>query len=149
MKQMYDWVTDPQGHPMRDPEGKYQQVENHTFNILVELDDRGNVKENVRAADAFYQELYPLGSLKLSASGLVNGGVWQHDTMGTRAHDGDDIPFRMTPTRYSGALLKAFEVGSCDFRFCGQNIAPPTFASLALEHGRLNGLAQQIAGLEM
>jgi hypothetical protein len=149
MKQMYEWITDGDGRPMRDPKGAYNKVENHTFNILVELDKDGNVKENVRAADAFYQELYPLGSLPLSASGLVKGGVWQHDTMGTKAHDGNDIPFRMTPASHSGSLLKAFDVGSCDFRFCGQNIAPPTFASLAQERGRLNALAQGIAGLEM
>lgn len=147
MNQMYDWKTDADGRPLRDKDGKYQQVENHTFNIFVELDDKGNVKENVRAADAFYHQLYPLEALPLSASGLVNGGVWTHDTMGTKADDGKDIPFRMTPTKYSGALLKAFDVGSCDFRFCGQTIAPPTVASLASERGRLNGLAQQIAAL--
>jgi len=115
----------------------------------MELDEKGNVKENVQAADAFYRGLYPLDRLQLSASGLVNGGAWQHDTMGTQAHDGKDIPFRMTPTNYSGALLKAFDVGSSDFRFCGQTIAPPTVASLTVERPRLNALAQGIAALEM
>jgi hypothetical protein len=147
MEQMYHWKTDAEGRPLRDRNGEYQKVENHTFNILVELDEKGHVKEEVRAVDAFYQQLYPLDTLQLSASGLVNGGVWQHDTMGTKADDGKDLPFRMTPTQYSGALLKAFDVGSCDFRFCGQTIAPPTVASITKERPRLHGLAEQIAAL--
>ncbi len=148
MNKMYDWATDGEGRPLRDAEGKYQQVENHTFNILVELDEQGHVKDNVRAADAFYQQLYPLDGLPLPASALADGGAWNNDKMGVIGSDGKDLPFRMTPTRYSGSLLKAFDVGSCDFRYCGQTVAPPSVASIANEHGRLHGLAQDIAALE-
>lgn len=148
MKRMYEWNADAQGRPLRDAEGKYQQVENHTFNILVELDERGNVKENMKGADAFYQELYPLDGLKLSAQALADGGSWQNDKMGVVASDGNDIAFRMTPTKHSGTLIKAFDVGSCDFRYCGQTVAPPSVASITKGHARLHELAQGIAGVE-
>jgi hypothetical protein len=148
MKEMYSWITDARGRPRRDPRGRYNPAENHTFNVLVELDDRGLVKDTLRAADAFYRELYPLAGARLKASDILRRGGFRGGQMGVRDESGRRIPFQLRPTEYSGSLFKPFEVGSSDFRYAGHAVAPAVLGTMLEGRRRNNNLAREISEVE-
>ncbi len=129
MNALYDMKTDPEGRPLVDETGTMHAIENHTFNVLVEFDEHGALRDEVLAADAFYQHVYPLDGQTLSLEDLTADAYFDVDKMGIAASGGEPLPFRMKPSPYSGALLKHDAVGSCDVFFAGLPVAPPTAAS--------------------
>jgi hypothetical protein len=146
MKELYEHVKDPKtGRPVRD--ATHNDVEDHTFTVLVQYNKDGTIKDDVIAADAFYKKLYPLAGQKLSAKQFMSEQGIQGGHMGVKDSDGKLVPFTMKPTRYSGSLLKEFNVGSTDFRFGGQVVAPPTLGHLINGRKQTAKLAEGIANL--
>ena len=92
---------------MRDEGGQFlpgemRNVEAHTFNMLLNYDEAGNLLPNgVVAKDSFYQHLYPLGDAPLVQNG---NGSWRTKpgVMGERNCLGENIPFELRFSRYSG-----------------------------------------------
>ena len=95
--------------------------------------------------DGFYQREYDFGDKALDAKQILSENGFEGNLMGPTFSDGTDIPIRLLPSPYSGALLKEFQVGSTDFMLGGHAIAPATFASITSGHGRLFDVGQFFA----
>jgi hypothetical protein len=147
--ELYEWITDAKGRPVRDPKGRYNPIENHTFNVLVELDKNGLIKDTLRTADAFYQKLYPLGNARLRSSDILRGGGFRGGKMGITDSKGKGILFHLKPLDYSKNLLKPFDVGSTDFRYAGQLTAPAVLSTMLKGRTRNKNLAKGIADIEI
>ena len=98
----YAILKDDHGRPHP---GTTKEVESHTLNLLLEFDqDQKLLPDGITAKDSFYKEAYPLGNAKLHDS--PQGFRTSAGIMGVNNSLGENIPFFMTFSHYSGNAPK-------------------------------------------
>lgn len=147
MQEMYKMKVDDQGRPLPSPGGKLQDVENHTFNVLIHYDEKG-LAESMEAKDAFYKSLYPLGCKPLKPEEINDkeNGFFGGE-MGVMNSEDKKIPFWILPTRYSGAKPKATLDECGELHLGGMVIDMPNNAVLMSDRAHFQHIVDAIAGM--
>jgi hypothetical protein len=149
----YRVLTDSNGNPLhseellRDKDGKPQAIEDHSFPVLVKLDDDNQV-EGLTAVDPFYRDLYPLGWQPLDPQEVLDEekGFFL-GSMGVAASNGTPLLVWGKPTPYSGSPAKAStgEYGAESFGGRAISVGDPT--PFLKKHSPMDDFAEAMTGL--
>jgi hypothetical protein len=91
-----------------------QTVEEHTLNVLVHYDDKGNI-EDVELADSFYWETYDFRSGRVDIDGFSSGERVQVDKIKVFDPDNEElveVPVYMKPTPWSIGIDSSYKPGT-------------------------------------
>lgn len=109
MQELYKPVVTPEGARIRDAQvsdaqkGEFTDVENHTFNALIQRNADGSLSLEWR--DAFYQEQYQWGRLAVVPEQIFDAAGFMAGTMKSRDEHGQPIPVQAVLTKYSKGTI--------------------------------------------